>query len=580
MTAGALTEVPLGLELAFPNRPPCRIELGGLPCGRLVRQLAEVLLDRTNTAGTVKAPDTARGYASTIRHLARHLGAGDFEGGVVELTEALVFDYWRVCGPMHENHSRVLLTHVEERRPGTLQPSLVAQLAGVRLHPSPSHKPRQPYSAGETERLVAACRSAVSAAEARMTAAEELAATGHRPSPHDWREEANVAWLLEHDGPLQNIEVAAVLGLPEWHLDKAIPGMVVRLLDALFPTVEAVIAFRVLVGLETGICPEGVDALGADCLEWVGAGEARIRWFKARASGQESHVFPSRGPWSPGRLIERWLALSARVRRFAPDPGPLWLFCGAAHHRPEQARFGWDARHAFVARHGLTHDDGRRLSLGFAPLRPTYFARHDRHWSGGLRIDPNHSRRIEGDHYLAQTRASAPLEATIEAAQRDALRKAATAPLTVLGADELARLADDREAAAARLGMTESAAGELVAGERDVFAAACKDFLNSPHGAPGSPCPSPVWTCLHCPLAVFTPTKVPNLLRLRDHLDRQWRALPAPEWLRAYGTAQVRLERDILPRFGPEVIDAARAEVEADPEPALYLRPEEHPWPS
>lgn len=30
----------------------------------------------------------------------------------------------------------------------------------------------------------------------------------------------------------------------------------------------------------------------------------------------------------------------------------------------------------------------------------------------------------------------------------------------------------------------------------------------------------------------------------------------------------------------PEVIDAARAEVEADPEPALYLRPEEHPWPS
>ena len=72
--------------------------------------------------------------------------------------------------------------------------------------------------------------------------------------------------------------------------------------------------------------------------------------------------------------------------------------------------------------------------------------------------------------------------------------------------------------------MTAEGAVELLRGERDVFAAACKDFYNSPHGRAGSACPSPVWTCLFCPLAVFTPSQVPNLLRLRDHLDAQWKA--------------------------------------------------------
>ncbi|MDQ6748501.1 MAG: hypothetical protein M3010_10420, partial [Candidatus Dormibacteraeota bacterium] len=273
-----------------------------------------------------------------------------------------------------------------------------------------------------------------------------------------------------------------------------------------------------------------------------------------------------------------WLALSARARRFAPDPGPLWLFCDGAHHRLRRPAFWWDARDAFVARHGLVDDDGAPLHLRFGAMRATYFARHDRHWNGALRIDPNHSARVEGDHYLAQTRASEPLEATIEAAQHDALRKADTAPLTLFDPDELAALVDDPVAAAARLGMTASAATELLGGERDVFAAACKDFYHSPHGAPGVPCPSPVWTCLFCPLAVFTPAKVPNLLRLRDHLEAQWKALSAEEWMHLYGPAQVRLERDILARFPAAVLTAARADVTADDGPSLYLAPEEAPW--
>lgn len=579
--ASTLLEVPFRLHLEFPAHRASDFDLSALPCPGLVRQLAGALLERTNTGGPIKSPSTARSYVHGIRHLARNLGRRGFAGSAAQLSDALIFDYWREAGPSYERATRVLLSHIEARRPGSLEPGLARQLHGVTVNPRAPHRPRQPYSAGETTRLLEACRAAADSAEARLAAAEALVASGADPAAGDWAREENVAWNLDRFGPMTARALSKRVGAQEWRVDRALRETLSRLHEGLFPTMEAVMAFRVLIGIETGICPEGIDGLGADCLEWVGGDQARISWFKARASGAESHVFPSRGPWSPGRLIERWLALSARARRHTPDGTALWLSWDRAHVRVSRPGFSWDARDRFVGLHGLLDDAGAPLRLRFGAFRATYFARHDRHWNGALRIDPNHSARVEGDHYLAQGRPSDPLEATIEAAQRDALRKAATAPLTLFDAAELAALVDDPEAVALRLGMSASAAAEVLGGERDVFAAGCKDFYNSPHGHPGAPCPSPVWSCLFCPLAVFTPAKVPNLLRLRDHLERQWKALGAQEWMHLYGAAQVRLERDILARFPAPVLEAARAAVSADGDDAgPYLAPEETPWPS
>jgi hypothetical protein len=571
--ACAVVEVPLGLHLDFAGYQPRTYGLEGLPCPRLVRQLAEAVIEQTNTGGPIKSPVTAVSYGAAIRHFARRLGP-NFDGDAGALSEAVVFDYWRHCGAVYEASTRRLLGHIEARRPATLQPSLARLLEGVPLSRRPRHQPRAAYSAGETERLLVACRGALEAAETRLADAEALLATGADPTGGQWSTEANVAWALDRWGPHTAEDLGRRVGIEGWRVDQALRGTLSRLHDALFPTMDVALAVRVLVGLETGICPEGVDGLGADCLEWVGQGRARITWTKARAQGPESHVFASRGQWSAGRLLERWLALSARARRLAPEPTALWLFCDGAHRRLRRPRFWWDARDAFVARHRLLDDAGGPLRLRFGALRATYFARHDRHWNGSVRIDPNHSARVEGDHYLSQ-RPSDPLEATIEAAQRDALAKATTAPLTLLDADELAELSQDLPAAAARLGMTAEGAAQLLAGEHDVFVAACKDFYHSPHGRPGSPCPSPVWTCLFCPLAVFTPAQLPNLLALRDHLEAQWKALRAEEWMQLYGAAKVRLERDILARFSDPVLAAARARLAERDGPGPYLRPED-----
>ncbi|MGH2690343.1 MAG: hypothetical protein ACRDKW_16275 [Actinomycetota bacterium] len=544
-----------------------------------VRDLARALFQLSNTGGPVKSAATAKGYLSAIRHMARRLDPLSVPRGVLDLTGAMLFDYWRECCPDYEARIRRLLVQIDKHAPGLLRPATVTQLRGIPLN-QPHSRPRERLSAGETDRLLAICRRVVDETEARMADADALVARGADPCGGRWREEANLAWLLEREGPHDLASVAARLGVGRSRLQKALRGKLVALHGAVFPTYDAVLAFRVLVGLETGIPPEGVDTLRAGCLEWMSDTDARITWCKARGGGLQSHTFPSRGRWSAGRLVERWLRLSERARRFAPDPGSLWLICDLGTLTIHTPRFWFASRDAWVARHGVLAEDGSPLRLRFSALRATYFVRHDRAWNGALRIDPNHSRRVEGDSYLSQTRSTDAIEATIEAAQRDCLRKADAAALTVLTTEELADLVGDPTRAPQRLDLSAEHAAELLAGERDVFAAACKGFHNSPYGRPGSPCPAAVWTCLFCPLAVFTPSKLPNLLRLRDHLDRQWKALRREEWMHLYGAAHVRLERDILPQFRPAEVEAARAGIEEDVngEAQIYLPPEETAW--
>lgn len=184
-----------------------------------------------------------------------------------------------------------------------------------------------------------------------MANAVTLAAAGADPASGGWRDEANLAWLLDRHGPHSATMFAARIGFEEWRAAKATRGTLPGLHEALFPTNDVALAFRILVGLQTGICPEDVADLKADCVEWIGAGEARISWFKARGDGRQNQVFASRGPWSPGRLIERWLTFSRRARRFAPDPSALWLHFDAAHFTIHEPAFLGAARYAFVARH-------------------------------------------------------------------------------------------------------------------------------------------------------------------------------------------------------------------------------------
>jgi len=162
------------------------------------------------------------------------------------------------------------------------------------------------------------------------------------------------------------------------------------------------------------------------------------------------------------------------------------------------------------------------------------------------------------------------LEAIIEQAQTD-LRRKAEPPVVLTGA-QTAEFAAGFPRLVEQAGLDAAAVDALLAGEQDVFVAACAAPLNSPHAPAGTLCPARPWVCLLCPLAAFVPRHLPNLLRLKAFFAQQATEMSLGQFLRVFGPYAARLDEDILPRFGPAAINAADgALTEADAELPLHL---------
>ena len=198
MTTSSLIEIPLAIDLRFPNGPPYVRDLSQLPCQSLARDLVRALLERTNTSGSITSPATVKEFLTALRHLCRWMGDRGFEGAAGQLSEDLVFDYWRHSGARIEANTRKLLAQIEAKRPGTLRSDVASHLDGVRLHRVPSSTPHEPYSAGEAQRLLDVCKRLVTAAEARRAIADALVTGG---TVHGDADSGDVAWLDEANLP-------------------------------------------------------------------------------------------------------------------------------------------------------------------------------------------------------------------------------------------------------------------------------------------------------------------------------------------------------------------------------------------
>ena len=75
------------------------------------------------------------------------------------------------------------------------------------------------------------------------------------------------------------------------------------------------------------------------------------------------------------------------------------------------------------------------------------------------------------------------------------------------------------------------------------------------------------------PLAVFAPRHATNLLRLKAFFARQWRAMPASQFMAVFGFYAERITQ-ILDRYPAAVLAAASSAV-VDSDDELPLRPEE-----
>jgi hypothetical protein len=344
----------------------------------------------------------------------------------------------------------------------------------------------------------------------------------------------------------------------------------------LFPCLDVVIAYRLLFGVWSGIVPDGIDELVTDDVDWAGDATILLSYVKGRTAAESVNL-----PRRAVRLLAQWLSHSALLRsHVAPQQRRrLWLRLRTPGGSEVSAKTGAAGRMAvqrWVARHGVTGDDGRPLKVHRARIRTTHLSLRARAtWAGNPRatVDPNHSAEVEGDHYLtASTLAQQhAVEAIVEDAQHDLLRRAH--PPAVVAEHDVVALARDYPRLVARLGLDDGALAELVGGARDVFVAACADQLSGLHGPKGQPCPARPWVCLLCPLAVFAPRHAANLLRLKAFFARQWRQLPAAQFMAVFGPYQHRIGQ-VLDRFDPGVLAQAAGQV-SDDDLELPLRPEE-----
>lgn len=566
---------PLAVRFTLPGGVIHLGTLHDLPDPRLAADLAGGLAAATHPHGPIRTRSVARQYMTTMRRMARDLAGLGVTGGLTDLSTAALVRYWLTCDYHRERRIRAVLRAFQESF-GGLDPGICVHLAGRRINQATKSRPNVPYSDGEWRRLEAECIERIAEADRAHRQALAAAARGTDASVSGVTVD-NLAWLWLHTGPIAARATAERL---DAGLSSVDPAQIAQLEAALFPGTDTALAYLTLFAMRTGIVPDGIDGLKLADITRTSRSTVLLSYRKGRTGNEALNL-----PRDAVRLLDRWLEHSAPLREHAGElSGKLWLHLGPGRGglgiRPPkvfadpraQAR-----RRRWIESSGLLDDDGEPFPLHGGRIRATYHQRRDRKtWTGRTTIDPNHSARVEGDHYLSSHTPAQldALDGIIEQAQGDIRRKAGRPVIT--NGEDTAAFAAAFPGMVAEAGLTTEGIQALLSGKQDVFVAACANPLDSPHAPAGTPCPARPWVCLLCPLAAFAPRHLPNLLRLKEYFTRQAAHMTSAQFLQVFGPYSIRLDEDILPRFGNAAIDAA-ARHAADPIPFSPLNPEESP---
>ena len=556
-------------------------DLSDLPCPRLVRHLAAALIGIAGENGSQRAVKSVQHSVGYIRAFATFIGAVeshaardfDLEDLTPDLLEA--FEQALVTRSGGDSYHRYtatvgvvqLLRLVHEHAPDVFDVEMQARLGFSALRARPILTPLDSYPAAVFDAMQAAALLDVRAVRDRILDSERRAQAGRDPQVGGWDRLENVLWHIARHGPLESADKAPS---PVRRRLYALGGT--RSLNSrLFLSTHDLVPFLVLLGCQTGLEPECLRRLRADCLVNPARGFVSIDYVKPRARGS-SHktirVADGGGLHHPGGVVRLALRLTQRGRLLA-GTDQLWTDVDDRGARASfGARRGLDrASAAWVRRHGLHTmlDRGNvPVSLHAQRLRKTAKSQQYLRAAGVLEdFAAGHTKQVAAGHY-ADIEAHRQLH---EDAVEDGLRQAlgvALAPPVVL--DEDGHRLDD---GAGQLQPPE--VRDALSGSSDVWLASCRDFYASPFSLKkGSGCPVAVWGCLECPNAVFTTRHLPSILSFLAFTEQQRDELPRPEWTARYGLAVDRIVSGIRPKFTTEQLVTAHAIAEAGG-PALSL---------
>lgn len=563
-----VTDAGTGISCVFSDASMAEFSLDAP--AQLGRDLLVGLVELVHPHGSVDQASTVATYVKAIRNMVAWLVARGIGGGAGELTAARLTEYWIGATGTQEACTRRMLQSFDTET-GALSEAVHDLVAGRAFNLQPFRRALPPYREGEWARLSLACQATIDASYTSHREALAAAARGCDPATAGWSPD-NLCWLLSRIGPSTLGAVAAHAGVSTATARER--GGFGEASGALFPPLEVTVAYLLAFAMSSGVVPDGIGDLVMGDIDWAGDASILLSYIKGR-TGPESVTLGRPAV----RLLERWLSHSTLLRGCVEPIAArqLWLGVTQGGRRVAAGSVHRNVIRKWVVDHELCADDGGPLKIHRNRIRTTHQSLRDkRAWTGNGRatIDPNHTASVEGDHYLSATTPAQrlALDSIVEDAQHDLVRRAG--PPAVLAEDDIAALAGAWPELIGGLGIDDVAMAELVGGERDVFVAACADQLSGLHGPKGQPCPARPWVCLLCPLAVFAPRHATNLLALKAFFSRQWRAMPAGQFMAVFGPYTQRIDQ-VLAGYAPAVLTMAAAGF-ADSDDELPLRPEEH----
>jgi hypothetical protein len=385
---------PPGIWCMFSDGSTVRFSMDGLPCPGLAGDLLTGLAGLIHPHGRVDAAGTAGVYIRAFREMTRTLAAAGFTGRAADLRRPHLTGYWMGTTADRESCTRRALAAFA-RDGGAIHPAVAELTAGRNFNPVFFHKPLPPYREAEWERLTATCAAVADAAFAAHKEALAAAARGSQPGKDRWSRE-NVAWLLARAGPAGAVRLGQLAGCSSG-VARRQSGFQEVSAD-LFPTLDTVIAYRLLFGIYSGIVPDGIADLSASDIDWAGDASVLLSYVKRRTSAESLNL-----PRRAVRLLEQWLGHSALLRSHA-GPGDrerLWLGTSRPGGDTLIKNVGRVGIQRWILRRNVTGDDGGPLRINRSRIRTTHLSLRDKSaWAGRGRatIDPNHSPQVEGDH--------------------------------------------------------------------------------------------------------------------------------------------------------------------------------------
>ena len=450
---------------------------------------------------------------------------------------------------------------------GVASPSIATRCAYVSIaHARPATQLRDAYDEFTMRGIREAARSDV------LKIAERLRA-GRRLADSEWS--VNRDALRTPEGILRTLYSSGLRGSAHYReicvglRRQRLTGS--EVVDLAYLGIPDLVPFLVLLMDDTGLPPECVHELRADCLvdRRPADGWTTMHYVKRRRAKDDRiyrHQVRTSREFAAGWVVELLLELTANARRdlgLAPDEGPLFLARWGGKVGSTRAHL--PAVAAWLKRNPIAVDDkgGTLDKLVLSRIRKTSKA-HDFVATGG------NLRRIGKDHsvgtFVGRYAPVPALRERYEATATEGIQAALDAAVTprVLDAAAETLLSTDPVGVATSLAITERQARDVASGAADAWVAGCLGVDVASHvGTPGFPCGAPVWGCLDCQNAVFTSSRLPHLLRLLDHVTAQRMRMNLADWRHAFGFAYARVIQ-IVDRFPPALVRAALDEIAAD----------------